>query len=300
MNENPVFSTNMYPTVQPLAPEPAPGQVAAQPQSVPPGTTVVYQPVATAPVAVPQPVPAPVPQDQHAAGPDEGHRVPDEILLYSHSTFFYWWPVWTVGYVMALLTWLGGTQVALADTEVLIHPSKNLGVIFTLTFFLVIMITNLTLRGTSSVVAILLVIIATLTLAYFQLWDIALHALGRLAIYMNLGFYLFFATAVFLVWAFTFFFYDRLTYWRVRKGQITQERVIGTAERSFDTRGMVFEKHQEDLFRHWVLGMGSGDLQISTTGAKRETIDVSNVLFVNHKLDKIQRMIAIKPDNDTK
>jgi len=154
-------------------------------------------------------------------------------------------------------------------------------------------------RGMSSVVVILGAIIITLALAYFQLWDMVLGTMGRLQIYMNLGFYVFFSSAVFVVWAFSFFVYDRLTYWRVRPGQITQETVIGGAERTFDTRGMVFEKHREDLFRHWVLGLGSGDIEIATTGAKRETVAVPNVLFVNHKLGLVQRLIAMKPTDLT-
>jgi len=33
------------------------------------------------------------------------HATPkDEIRLYSRSDIFYWWPVWTVGYLLALLT----------------------------------------------------------------------------------------------------------------------------------------------------------------------------------------------------
>ena len=30
---------------------------------------------------------------------------------------------------------------------------------------------------------------------------------------------------------------------------------------------MVFEKIRQDLFRHWILGLGSGDLRINTMGA---------------------------------
>src|SRR4051812_1160032 len=31
-----------------------------------------------------------------------------EVRLYSHSALFYWWPVWVMGYVMALVTYLHG------------------------------------------------------------------------------------------------------------------------------------------------------------------------------------------------
>lgn len=43
----------------------------------------------------------------------------EEIRLYSHSNIFYWWPVWAVGYYLALLTYLGGGHLAVvpAGTE---------------------------------------------------------------------------------------------------------------------------------------------------------------------------------------
>ena len=42
-----------------------------------------------------------------------------EIRLYSHSPIFYWWPVWLVGFLMALLTYLDGGRMAVvpAGTE---------------------------------------------------------------------------------------------------------------------------------------------------------------------------------------
>jgi hypothetical protein len=206
--------------------------------------------------------------------------------------------VWLTGYIMALVTYLGGHPVWIDEARgahAIFHPSKNLGVIFTLTFFLIILITNVSLRGLASVVAILSAAFTILFLAYFGLWEPVLAWMGLVSIYMNMGFYIFFSTLVFLVWAFSTFVYDRLTYWKVRPGQLTQEAVIGGAQKSYDTRGMVFEKHRQDLFRHWVLGLGSGDIQISTTGAKRETVHIPNVLFVDTKISAIQRMIAMKP-----
>jgi hypothetical protein len=46
----------------------------------------------------------------------------------------------------------------------------------------------------------------------------------------------------------------------------------------------------------YVLGLGSGDIEISTTGAKRETVHIPNVLFVDSKVAEIQQMIAMRPD----
>src|SRR5258708_7229385 len=77
----------------------------------PPGTPLVAgQPVkVTQPGAVPQQVvvqPVETPSQAHA---DAKHREKAEVVvIYSHSNFFYWWPVWVIGYIMAAITWFGG------------------------------------------------------------------------------------------------------------------------------------------------------------------------------------------------
>jgi hypothetical protein len=156
--------------------------------------------------------------------------------------------------------------------------------------------TNVTLRGLSSLVAILVLAFGALLLAYMDWWPIVLGWMGHVSIFMNMGFYVFFSALVLIVWTFSVFVYDRMTYWRVTPGQITFEHVIGGAAKSYDTRGMIFEKRRQDLFRHWIVGLGSGDIEISTTGAKRETIHIPNVLFVDSKVAEIQQMIAMRPD----
>lgn len=256
-----------------------------------PGQPVVAVPIAPAPAGT---YPASVAQApaQHL----HEHKGQIELRVYSHSTFFYWWPVWLTGYIMALITRLDGKQMDIEGSWVWMHRSKNLGVLFTLMFFLVILITNVTLRGLASVVAILAFAFGALWLAYMGWWEEVLNWMGRVSIYMNMGFYVFFSTLVLLVWAFSVFVYDRFSYWRVTPGQLTHDAIIGGAQKSYDTRGMVFEKRRQDLFRHWVLGLGSGDIEISTTGARRETFNIPNVLFVDEKISAIQKMIAMQPD----
>lgn len=273
-----------------------PDQPTTAPPAVPAVPANAYG-AAPAPVAPAQPVRQPVTQAPPVLEHPRDHH-PEELRIYSHSTFFYWWPVWLTGYIMAVITYVDGKHLELGQTGqyVWMHPSKNLGVLFTLIFFLVILITNVSLRGLASVVVILAAAFTALLLAYLGWWEELLNWAGRVAIYMNMGFYVFFSTLVFIVWAFSVFVYDRLSYWRVTPGQVTQDTVIGGAQKSFDTRGMVFEKHRQDLFRHWVLGMGSGDIQISTTGARKETVHIPNVLFVDAKVSAVQKLIAMQPD----
>jgi len=89
--------------------------------------------------------------------------------------------------------------------------------------------------------------------------------------------------------------FDRLTIWRVRPGQMIEERLVGGQARSYDTNGLVFEKRGQDLFHDIILGMGAGDLIIRSGGAK-ETIEIPNVLLVGRKMKAIERLIAVKPD----
>ena len=112
-----------------------------------------------------------------------------------------------------------------------------------------------------------------------------------------MGFYLLFATASLTVWLAAFFVFDRLTYWRVRPGQIIEQRLVGGGEHSFDTLGLVFERRDQDVFRHLLLGLGAGDLLLTSNGARKETISIPNVLLVDSKLKAIQQLISVKPDH---
>ena len=67
-------------------------------------------------------------------------------------------------------------------------------------------------------------------------------------------------------------------------------------ESSYDTDNMVFKKRQADLFGNWLLGLGSGDLQVQTMGGRGVVAKVSNVLFINARMARIQSLIAAKPD----
>jgi hypothetical protein len=273
------------PPVQPVAPPVDPVQVPAY-QTV--------QPVPVQPVILQQPAVAEVPPQTPDLHRDEAGVL--EVRIYGHSALYYWWPVWAIGYLMALLTYLHGQPHEIGKTTELFHPSSSSGVIFFLTLFLVILITNVSVRGLASGMVILAIMLAVVLLAYFDLWDRILHWLGDLSIHLNLGAYFWFSTLLFLAWVLAVFVFDRLTYWNIKPGQITQEYVLGAGSLSYDTRGMLLEKHRNDLFRHWILGLGSGDLKINTTGATRDVIDISNVLFLGTKIEAIQRMIAIRPD----
>lgn len=267
--------------------QPQPGPAApAYPQPQP----VVYpQPVVPHPPVAVQPTSAPA-----TAEPQAEPEHP-ELILVSHSPLVYWWPVWVVGYVMAGLSWWYGQSYQVGGGAVRLHPDSNLGVLFFLTLFLVIVISNVSVRGYASGTVVLGLVLVAVVLAYFELWGPILGWFGDLNVYLNQGAYFWFSTLLFLVWAATVFGIDRMSYWRITPGQITRVALFGAGSRSYDTENMVLEKHRDDLFRHWVLGIGSGDLRIQTFGGKSQEIFVPNVLFIGSKIHAIQHMIAMQP-----
>src|SRR3954470_9302051 len=140
---------------------------------------------------------------QAQAGVNAATRLggPLEVTIYPHSMLLYWWPVWVTGYILALLTWLehnvvqfynaNGQVIRLPNGEVLqvlMHPNKNLGVIYTVVFILVVVLTNATVRGIASALVIAVVLALTFLFAYLDLWEDILWAISFLAMYMNLGF----------------------------------------------------------------------------------------------------------------
>jgi hypothetical protein len=219
-----------------------------------------------------------------------------QVIIYGHSWLFYWWPVWVLGYVMALLTWLHPVGVQIGNFSVLVSSSTSLGVIYALTILLTILITNTKMRGVASLVVVLVIGFLVLLFAYLDWWPDILAWFGNQTVFMDLGFYLFFSTGLLLLWLLTVFVFDHLSFWRVRPGQLTHEYVLGAVENSYDTDNMVFTKKQNDLFRHWILGLGSGDLEMQTMGGRGIVAKVSNVLFLNWKVFRIQSLIATKPD----
>lgn len=175
--------------------------------------------------------------------------------------------------------------------RLLVANSNNYGVIFVMTILLVVVFTNITVRGLASIIVIAALIIATLVLAQFHLWDDIFRWVGGLDIRMNAGGYLAVALPLFLVWVFATFVYDRYVYLIVTRGQIRIRQDVGDGEVAVDTNAVVLEKKRNDLFRHWLLGLGSGDLHVKTGGPANLDFDLPNVAFIGSKLTRIQNLI---------
>jgi hypothetical protein len=219
-----------------------------------------------------------------------------EVTVYAHSALFYWWPLWVAGYVMALLTWLHHEQAVIGSKPEWFHPSRNPGVIYTLLLLLLILVTSAKIKGMRAALIIATLAFFALLFAHLNWWQAILGWIGDQSISMSLGFYLFSSTLLFVAWFISVFFVDHLSFWRFRPGQVTHEYLGGIVDKSYDTDNMTILKRQDDIFRHWVIGLGSGDLNLQTMGGRGVEMNVPSVLFVIGKISRIQRLIATKPD----
>ena len=222
---------------------------------------------------------------------------PPDIIIISHSNIFYWWPAWVSGFSAALISYTQGRDVSLVPEIVeRIHPSNNPGILFIAVLVLLVVFTTAKLRGIYSVVTLITAGFFVVLFAWFGWWDNILRFIPQLSARANVGFYLLFSTTLLAVWLLAFFVFDRLTVWRVRPGQMVEERLVGGQARTFDTNGLVFERRGQDLFHDIILGLGAGDLTLTIGGANEETIQIPNVLFVGRKVKAIERLIAVKPE----
>jgi hypothetical protein len=183
-----------------------------------------------------------------------------------------------------------------------LHMSRqpSLGVIFFTVVLLVIVFTNVPLRGMWSVLIIIGVVTLSLILHLAGLWERIIYYVKVLDVRINMGGYLFISTILFIIWLVTIVFFDRRVYIVFTPGQFRVCTEIGGGEKVFDTMGMKMEKQQSDFFRHTLLGLGAGDLIVKTSGATNEHFDLHNVLWINWKVQKIEDMLGKKKVMESK
>lgn len=173
--------------------------------------------------------------------------------------------------------------------------NKSYGVVFFIVLLLVILITNVPLRGLWSFIVLIVCVFMTIIFQIMDWWDPILEAVGQLHIHINVAGYFLFSMGLFVIWLVTFFFFDPQIYMIFSPGQLRVCQEIGGGLSAHDTMGMVIQKQRNDLFRHWILGFGSGDLIVNTSGASAAHYDLPNVLFVGYKVKLIEEMLREKP-----
>jgi hypothetical protein len=276
----------------------------------------------------------PVPVYQVPAPEAQRKRKIDYLVVYGHSNLFYWWPVWLISCLLAGITYFAGQQMAVVPPgtvverdkavegvpgrhDVLVAPegtafglareegqkatpgmtvssNNNLGVIFVATLLVVALASTILLRGLVSMIALIVMIALVVLFAVLGWWNDILLFLGGLDIRMNAAGYLAVAIPLFVVWLAVVFVYDRARYVIFDQGQIRYVLDVGDNEMALQTEGAIVEKKRNDVFRHWLLGFGTGDLMIRVGGPNGPTIELENVININGKLALIQRLVKEK------
>jgi hypothetical protein len=225
----------------------------------------------------------------------------ERIRIYEHSNILYWWVVWAYGYFCALLSFLNGHKVQLVeDRSLYVYSHAWLGLSFAALLLVVILVTNVKAKGVYSVVLLLCLLVLGGLIHMVVGWRTIFHLIPLLLIFMNLAFYVFVATGIFIIWLAITFGVDRMNYWDFTAGQLTRVRRIGDGAHTYDTRGMVVERVPDDILINkilglWFLGLGTADLKITTAGASRESFEIQNVWRASTWERRIGELIAIKP-----
>ena len=256
----------------------------------------------------------------------------DEIKLISHSNLFYWWPVWFVAFVMAGWTVIENHRMAIVpdrgtvsldastntyslklppgegtkslddavrvagSSEHAFRPrvSQNAvpGVLFSVTLLITVFVTNVPLRGLWTFLSLAMIVVLALFISLLKLWDAIFERIGALHIHLNMAFYLFIGLAVFVMWAVSVFVFDRRTFIIFTPGQIRVCEHIGDSVQTFPTVGVSLEKLRDDIFRHYILGFGSGDLVVRVGGNHPREIRMPNVLGIGWQLQEVESVLA--------
>jgi hypothetical protein len=181
------------------------------------------------------------------------------------------------------------------DPWLKVAGNSGYGVLFATVLLLVITITNVPLRGLWSFVIIGGVVMVALVFHIFGLWTSIFYYFSLLDIRLNMGGYFFISSLLFAIWLITGIFFDQQIYMVFTPGQMKVCLEIGGGETAYDTVGLVIQKERSDLFRHWVLGLGSGDLVVRTSGSTTHEFHLNNVLFITRKLQQIEEMQRDRP-----
>lgn len=224
----------------------------------------------------------------------------NSVKLVSHSNLFYWWPVWLLSFVMAAVTAIDNTRLAVvpprgivtwdetekayvmrfpegATTKSLEDAARRVnstepsfgpriterdwcGPVFIAGLLVIVVATNVPLRGLWSFLVLISILVVVLLISLLGGWDRIFGWFANLHIHINMAGYLVIGVVVFIMWVVATFVFDQRSYIIFTPGQIRYCEHIWDSVKVFPAAGVVLEKQRDDLFRHYVLGFFSGDL----------------------------------------
>ena len=217
------------------------------------------------------------------------------IIFYSHSQILYFWPIWLGAFVISdLISFeisgrkLVGESFGELAGESFALPGVTL--FHLVVMAVVIFFTSVNLRGVWAVVFAVSAVALGLAFSVWDFWEPILKRLGDLELYVNPDFYRAMGVVIFIPWLFVVFVFDLRRYFHFRPSQVTMVHEIGEGEKTFDSFGVVMEKHRDNYVQHMALGFGSGDLSISTHGGDSDIITFRNVFRINRVLKEVSKI----------
>ncbi|MGJ8655602.1 MAG: hypothetical protein ACSHX6_04055 [Akkermansiaceae bacterium] len=216
----------------------------------------------------------------------------DSITFHSHSEFFYYWPLWLVSFIFGDITLFFGSHVAVEglDTSLLVMKDTGYGLTYILVLAFSLFATGVNLRGVWALLTLICAVFVAFIMLYFGVWDSALSWAINQPVYLNHGFYLAIGVMLFIPWCLVVFLFDTRKYVKIEANTVTIVNEIGEGARAFDTIGVMMEKKLDNFFKHYLLGFGSGDLVIRTSGGKSEELFLPNVLRVDRVLRELEQV----------
>ena len=175
-----------------------------------------------------------------------------------------------------------------------VSPHRALGVVFVLVLLLVVVGTNVPLRGMWSVMIIVVTVATTIVFIVLGWMETLLGWFWLLDVRINLAGYFTISAFLFVTWLTAMRLFDKQRDITFTVGQVKVCEQIGGGEQVYSTDGMTLQKQQSDFLRHYLLGLGSGDLIVHAAGAQGRQINLPNVLFINSKLRKIETLLKTK------
>ena len=175
-----------------------------------------------------------------------------------------------------------------------ISPHRALGVIFVLVLLMVVVGTNVPMRGMWSVLIIVVAVATTVVFGVLGWLETMLTWFWLLDVRINMAGYFTISTFLFVIWLAALRLFDKQRYITFTPGQVKVCEEIGGGEQVYSTDGMTLQKQRSDFLRHYLLGLGSGDLIVRATGAQGHQIELPNVLFINSKLRKVENLLKMR------
>ena len=237
----------------------------------------------------------------------------EEIKIYFHSPILYWWPVWAVGFLMALWTYFDNYHMALVPEHTVVQGNRLLapegvtleapgvhmarsrwpGIVFVFTLLLAVYLSTASLRGPWALFGLAVLAAVVLLFNWLDWWSPLYRWFGLLRLHLNLGAYLAIAVPLFFMWALTVFFFDRRTYMAFSTGQVHICDELGDSEKVYDTSTVSFEKEPYDWLR-FLAGFGAGDVLVRVGGPQPTYYSLPNVIRVGKKMRRIEERLRTR------